>query len=88
MGVLSWVIGGLIVGLLAQFFVSSPRSLGCIGTVVLGIIGSVVGGTLINVLRGDGVEFAATGFWGSIFGAIVLLVLARLFNRGSVETPR
>jgi uncharacterized membrane protein YeaQ/YmgE (transglycosylase-associated protein family) len=85
--VLSWIIGGLIVGLLARFVVSSPRSLGCIGTVVLGIIGSVVGGTLINVIRGDGIEFAASGFWGSIFGAIVVLVLARLFSRGPAESP-
>ncbi len=83
MGVLSWIIGGLIVGLVAQFFISSPNRLGCIGSVVLGILGSVVGGTAINVLRGDGLEFAATGFFGSVFGAMILLVLARLFTRPS-----
>lgn len=83
MGVLSWIVSGLIVGLVAQFFITSPNRLGCIGTVVLGIIGSVVGGTAINVLQGDGLEFAATGFFGSVFGALIVLVLARLFTRSS-----
>ena len=81
MALLSWVLGGLIVGLLAQFVIKGPHNLGCIGTVVLGILGSVVGGTVINGIRGDGFEFAAAGFWGSVFGAMIVLVLARLFRR-------
>lgn len=83
MGLFSWILGGLIVGLIAQFVVTAPNDLGCIGTIVLGIVGSVVGGTLINVLQGEGLQFAASGFLGSIFGAVVLLVAARLFSRRS-----
>ena len=83
MGLFSWILGGLIVGLIAQFVVTAPNDLGCIGTIVLGIVGSVVGGTLINVLQGEGWHFAASGFLGSIFGAVVLLVAARLFSRSS-----
>lgn len=81
MGVLSWIISGLIVGLVARFFISSPNQLGCIGTVILGIIGSVVGGTVINVIQGNGLDFAAAGFFGSVFGAMIVLVLARIFAR-------
>ncbi len=80
-GLFSWILGGLIVGLVAQFVVKAPNGLGCIGTIILGVVGSVVGGTLINVLQGEGLQYAPSGFLGSIFGAIVILVAARLFNR-------
>ena len=80
MGLLWWLFTGLIVGAIARVFVSSPRHLGCVGTSVLGILGSLVGGTLFNVLTGHGIEPRFVGFVGSLLGAIILLVLARLFG--------
>ena len=80
MGVLGWIVGGLIVGLISQFLVKGPHNLGCIGTIVLGIVGSLVGGTLWGAMRNSGFELQAGGFFASLFGAVVLLVLARLFN--------
>ena len=80
MGILSWIVPGLIVGAIALLLVRGPHNLGCIGTIGLGIIGSVVGGTMINVLTGDGVEVAPAGFLGSVFGGVLVLVLARTFG--------
>lgn len=86
MGVLSWLVGGLIVGLLARMLVPGNPGLGCIGTIGLGMIGSLVGGTALNALTGDGFELAGSGFFGSVFGAVLILVLARVF-RGNGNRP-
>ncbi len=82
MGLIWWLITGLVVGAVARIFVHSPRQLGCIGTSVLGILGSLVGGTLFNLITGNGIQPRFVGFIGSVFGAMVLLVLARLFVGG------
>ena len=89
MGVISWLITGLIVGAIARLLVKGHHNLGCIGTSVLGILGSVVGGTFFNALAGNGFELRSTGFFGAIFGAVVLLVIGRLVSGGSrAPTPR
>lgn len=70
---------GLIIGLLARFLTPGPTPRGILVTVVIGIAGSVIatyGGQALG-LYGNG---ETAGFIGSVFGAIVLLVLARLFS--------
>ncbi|MEM8926467.1 MAG: GlsB/YeaQ/YmgE family stress response membrane protein [Actinomycetota bacterium] len=80
MGIVMWLLTGLVVGLIARFLVPGPQRLGCIGTMLLGIIGSLVGGTLLNALSGDGFELQASGFLGAVFGAMVLLVVGRILS--------
>ena len=82
MGVLSWLLTGLIVGAIARLVVPGPHRLGCIGTSFLGILGSFVGGAVIGALAGDGLELRAAGFFGAIAGAVMLLVLGRIFGGG------
>ena len=82
MGVIWWLLTGLIVGAIARLLVKGPHNLGCIGTSVLGILGSVVGGTFFNALAGDGFELQTSGFFGAIFGAVALLVIGRLVGGG------
>ena len=82
MGPFSWLFTGLLVGLVARLLVPGPHGLGCIGTSVLGILGSLVGGTLGNAVSGNGFDLEASGFVGAVLGAVLLLVLARLFGRG------
>lgn len=88
MGLLSWMLAGLIVGAIARFLVRGPHALGCIGTIGLGILGSIVGGTVLSALNGDGFEVRGTNFLGSVFGAVLLLVLARLFGPGQRAPQR
>ncbi|MDG2111003.1 MAG: GlsB/YeaQ/YmgE family stress response membrane protein, partial [Actinomycetota bacterium] len=71
---------GLIAGLVARAIVRPGRRLGCLGTTAVGLAGSLVGGTLANVLAGDGLDVAASGVVGSIFGAVLILALARMRN--------
>ncbi|MCP4223539.1 MAG: GlsB/YeaQ/YmgE family stress response membrane protein [Actinomycetia bacterium] len=78
MGIVGWLLMGLIAGAVARMLVRGPHNLGCIGTSVLGILGSFIGGTLFNSLSGNGFELHASGFFGAIFGATILLVIGRI----------
>jgi len=82
MGIFSWIIMGLIVGVLAKFIMPGKDPGGLIVTILLGIAGAFVGGFLGTAL-GLG---PVTGFnMGSILlatgGAIVLLVLYRVIKK-------
>ena len=81
MGIISWVVVGLIAGLLARLVVPGDGPRGLIVTTVVGMVGAVIGGTLIGLLGGVG----ATGLnvWSVLvatLGAIVLLFIYRLLT--------
>jgi uncharacterized membrane protein YeaQ/YmgE (transglycosylase-associated protein family) len=59
MGILSWIIVGLIAGWLADT-VMKTRGQGCIFSMILGIVGALVGGFLASTLFG--VSDPLTGF--------------------------
>lgn len=80
MGIFAWIAVGFIAGLIARVAVRPGHRLGCLGTIAVGLVGSLVGGTLANVISGDGLDVAASGFIGSILGAILILAFARLRN--------
>ncbi len=70
---------GLVIGLLARFFTPGPTPRGVLVTIVIGIVGSVLatfGGQALGLYQPG----QAAGFVGSVIGAIVLIVLARLFS--------
>ena len=70
---------GLIIGLLARFLTPGPTPRGILVTIVIGIVGSVVatyGGQALGFYKNG----ETAGFIGSVFGAIVLLVLSRLLS--------
>lgn len=81
MGLLSWIIVGLLAGLLAQAIVGRGERAGCLVTVLLGIVGAFVGGFVMSLL-GYG---TVTGFnlWSILvatLGAIIVLAIARGFR--------
>ena len=83
--VLSLLVSGLIIGLLARFAVPGKDPLKLWQTILLGIAGSLLGGflaALLGVIAGDdtitGGE-AAASFLFSLGGAIVLLILYRVY---------
>ena len=77
MGIIGWIIIGLIAGAIARWLMPGPDPMGWLGTIVLGIVGSLVGGTLLNLIFGGGLELSAAGILGSILGALIVLYVWR-----------
>ena len=85
MGIISWVVAGLIAGLLAKWFMPGTGPGGFIVPVLIGMAGPSIGGFIIRLLGGTG----ATGFnvWSILvatLGAIILLFLYGLVDRRTV----
>lgn len=76
-GLLVFLVIGLIAGFIARWLVPGPDPMGWLGTMVLGVVGSFVGGTLAALLFGGALELSATGLVGSIVGAIIVLLVWR-----------
>ena len=87
MGILGWIIFGLIVGALAKLVMPGRDPGGIIVTMLLGIAGAVLGGFVGRALGWYG-EGEAAGFFMSLLGAILLLVIYRMaVGRRRVVTP-
>jgi len=87
MNLLTWIIVGLIAGVLASL-VMGGTGYGLIGDIIIGIVGAFVGGWLFARL---GVNSPFGGLAGIIFtafvGAVVLLFIIRLLRRGTTRAP-
>ena len=77
MGIIGWIIFGLIVGAVAKLLMPGPDPGGWIVTILLGIAGALVGGFLGRAVGWYGPNDAA-GFLMALVGALVLLGLYRL----------
>ena len=79
--VIAWLVIGLLAGWIAGK-VSRGRGFGCLANIVLGLVGAVLGGWIFTKL---GIE--RYGFLYSLaaatVGAVILVVIARLFSGGS-----
>ncbi|HSJ10150.1 MAG TPA: GlsB/YeaQ/YmgE family stress response membrane protein [Longimicrobiales bacterium] len=80
MGVLAWMLFGLIAGGIAKFIMPGKDPGGCLGTVIIGIMGAVIGGFVGNRLLdiGSVTGFNLRSFGIAILGTIILLTLYRL----------
>ena len=55
MGLLGWIVVGLLAGGLARWIVKDERT-GCIYTMVVGVLGAIIGGGLMSFVDEEGVE--------------------------------
>ena len=78
LGILGWIVFGLIVGALAKLVMPGRDPGGIIVTILLGIAGAVLGGFLGRVL-GWYEPGEAAGFIMATLGAVLLLFLYRRF---------
>ena len=84
MGLIVWLVVGLIAGFVARAVVPGNDSMGVVGTIVLGLIGSLIGGFLGNLFVEGDLEIEAAGIIGAIIGAIVALFAYRAMNSRTV----
>jgi uncharacterized membrane protein YeaQ/YmgE (transglycosylase-associated protein family) len=77
MGIISWIIWGLLVGLIARALLPGRQSIGLIWTIVLGVVGSIAGGFLatevLNIADSD--EFDFGSFLIAVATSMLLLYL-------------
>ena len=80
MGILTWIIFGLLAGAVAKLLMPGRDPGGWIVTMLLGIVGAFVGGFIGRALWGSpGVTgFDAGSFGLAVLGSIVLLFLYRM----------
>ena len=82
MGILSWIIFGLIAGALAKLIMPGQDPGGFIITILLGIAGAIVGGFIGTALGfGNVTGFNFGSFVIAILGAIILLAIYRSLKR-------
>jgi uncharacterized membrane protein YeaQ/YmgE (transglycosylase-associated protein family) len=83
MGIIAWIVLGLVAGLLANLLIPGRRSQGLILTCVIGILGALGGGWLatqlfhVHTLHGF---FNLSTWLTAIVGAAILLLIFHLFT--------
>lgn len=82
MGIISWIVLGLVVGVIAKFLMPGDDPGGIFITIVLGIAGAFVGGFIGSSLgfgTVSGFDFRSLVL--AVVGAIILLVLYRFIKK-------
>ncbi len=79
LGVLGWIVFGLIVGVIAKLLMPGRDPGGMIVTVLLGVAGALVGGFLGRAVGLYGTGDPA-GMFMSVIGAVLLLFAYRKFS--------
>jgi len=75
MGILSWIVLGLIAGALAKWIMPGDDPGGIIVTIIIGIVGGIIGGAVGSALGFGSVSgFNITSVLLAVGGAVVLLI--------------
>jgi uncharacterized membrane protein YeaQ/YmgE (transglycosylase-associated protein family) len=83
MGIIGWIILGLIAGAIAKFLIPGKQPGGILVTMLIGVVGALLGGWIGSLLFGVGLE----DFWSwqtwliAIIGSVVLLLIWGLIAR-------
>jgi uncharacterized membrane protein YeaQ/YmgE (transglycosylase-associated protein family) len=85
MGIIGWIVLGLIAGAIAKLILPGTQGGGWIITLILGIVGALLGGFIGSAVFGIGLEgfFSIQTWLLAIGGAIVVLLIYGLITRGS-----
>lgn len=88
MGIIAWIVVGLIAGALAKMAVPGREPGGFVATIIIGILGAVMGGWIWNTAFN---QAGATGInLGSILvafvGAVVVLLIYHALTRNRTRS--
>ncbi|MEU3063770.1 GlsB/YeaQ/YmgE family stress response membrane protein [Streptomyces subrutilus] len=85
MGIIAWIVIGLLAGIIAKALLPGKDPGGCVVTIAIGIVGALLGGWLGKVLFGvesiDGF-FDLSTWIAAIVGSMILLLVYRLVTGG------
>jgi uncharacterized membrane protein YeaQ/YmgE (transglycosylase-associated protein family) len=88
--IVSFVLFGLVAGLVARLLTPGRQAIGCLATVAVGMVGALLGGLIGDVALGHKVRFSwhLGPFLLAVAGAVVLLLaLEALAGRRRVRRP-
>jgi uncharacterized membrane protein YeaQ/YmgE (transglycosylase-associated protein family) len=81
MGILSWILVGLVAGVLAKFLLPGNDPGGLIMTIVIGAVGGLIGGWVGTQMGwGTVTGFNLRSIGLAILGSVILLILARIIR--------
>jgi uncharacterized membrane protein YeaQ/YmgE (transglycosylase-associated protein family) len=88
MGLILFLVFGLVVGFIARAIMPGAQKMGMLATMLLGVVGSFVGGFIGALLTDSQVlDFNTAGLIGSVVGALIALAVAGgMFTRGRRAT--
>jgi uncharacterized membrane protein YeaQ/YmgE (transglycosylase-associated protein family) len=87
MGILLWVVFGLIAGAIAKYLMPGNAPCGIVATIILGIIGAVVGGFLGTPLGFGNISgFDLRSVALAVDGGIVVLLIYGLVSKGRASS--
>jgi uncharacterized membrane protein YeaQ/YmgE (transglycosylase-associated protein family) len=82
MNIISWILFGLIVGIVANAIDPRPARGGIFNAMLLGVVGALIGGFLSDLVFGVGITgFNLTSFLIAVAGSLVLLFIGRAMRR-------
>jgi uncharacterized membrane protein YeaQ/YmgE (transglycosylase-associated protein family) len=82
-GIVGWIVFGLLAGAVARALTPGRQELGCFGTLAVGVVGALLGGFLGEAVLDTDVRFAwdLQPFLFAVAGAIVLLLGLNALSR-------
>lgn len=82
MGILAWVVFGLVAGFLSRFLLPGPDAGGCLFTTIVGILGAVVGGFIGTQMGWGTVQaFDLRSMGLAVLGGVVVLFVRRMMMK-------
>ncbi len=85
---ISWLIIGAIIGLIARAIMPGKQAMGLGTTIVLGVVGAIVGGFIGGLFGDKGISGIFSDPWSlwtvflSVVGAIIVMVIYGLATKG------
>ena len=83
-----WLIAGALVGWVASRIMGTDARQGALLNIVVGVVGAFIAGIILTPLLGIGTinqnVFSLPALLVSLVGAVALLAVVRLFQRGSL----
>ncbi len=88
MNIITWMILGLLAGVIAKSVYPGYQGGGMISTIILGIVGAFIGGTLFTLIRTGTLQITSAslsipGVIVAVIGAIIAIYLWGLWQRSS-----
>jgi uncharacterized membrane protein YeaQ/YmgE (transglycosylase-associated protein family) len=87
MGIITWIVLGLIAGAIAKLIYPGTQGGGFLSTMILGVVGAFIGGTLHTFITTRKFELASAGFNPLGIAIAVLGAIVAIFLWGLITKP-